>query len=68
MAENFLALKLGEVWSELAQDFENSGFKPIAIDGELISTMLQRFYKWTLHIKEAQIKLLKKDKQQALTL
>lgn len=65
LAENFLALKLGEVWTELAQDFETTGFRPIPIDGDLISTLTQRFYKWALHTKEAQVKLLKKDKQKA---
>lgn len=68
MAENFLALKLGETWAEVEHDFEKMGFRPIAIDGQLLLTLMHRFYKWALYIKEAQTELLQKEKQKALTI
>lgn len=68
LAENFLALKLGEVWTEMAQDFETTKFMPIAIDEQLILALTQRFCKWALYIQEAQLDLLHKEKQKAGTL
>lgn len=61
LAENFLALKLGEAWVELNRDFEKTGIRPLAIDSEMIGLLIHRFHKWALHIKTVQETLLRKD-------
>ncbi|KAK5646947.1 hypothetical protein RI129_005411 [Pyrocoelia pectoralis] len=58
LAENFLALKLGETWIEVSRDLENAGIVPLAIDAGFIAQLTHRFYKWSQHIKIAQEKLL----------
>lgn len=53
-----MTFKLGEVWVELNKDVEKAGIRPLAIDGELIATLIHRFHKYALHIKTIQQKLL----------
>ncbi|KAF5281280.1 hypothetical protein FQA39_LY05166 [Lamprigera yunnana] len=60
LAENFLALKLGEAWVEVSQDIEKSGIMPLAIDEEFIVYLKRRFRKWAQHIRISQEKLLEK--------
>ncbi|KAF5277774.1 hypothetical protein FQR65_LT03754 [Abscondita terminalis] len=61
LAENFLALKLGEAWVEVGQDIERSGICPLAIDEGFIVQLKRRFLKWSQHIQIAQKKLLEKQ-------
>lgn len=42
---------------ELEKDLEHAQINPLAYDKEIVSTMVQRFYKWSMHIKNGQEKL-----------
>lgn len=59
VAENYLALKLGETWCEIARDFEFIDMIPIAIDSYIIETLVQAFYKSSLQIRRAQKEILR---------
>ncbi|GJQ70255.1 hypothetical protein Trydic_g22699 [Trypoxylus dichotomus] len=63
LAENYFPLKLGEIWVELKRDMEVAGIRPLVYDLETISTMVRRFYKWSLFIRNAQKQLVFKQKK-----
>lgn len=60
----YFALKLGQVWVEIAKFFEQSGITPLGMDGQAIFLITQRYYMWTEMTKERQIRILQSlDKQ-----
>lgn len=58
LIENFLALKLGEVWTEVGNDIKALGTQLLGIDENLITTLCMRLPNMALYIKNLQIKLL----------
>ncbi|KRT86078.1 hypothetical protein AMK59_1996, partial [Oryctes borbonicus] len=66
LAENYFPLKLGEIWVELKKDMEVAGIRPLAYDLEIISTMVRRYYKWSVFIRNAQEKIVQKQKKQEI--
>ncbi|KAK4880266.1 hypothetical protein RN001_008412 [Aquatica leii] len=61
LAENFLALKLGEAWIEVSQDIDKSGIRPLAIDEAFMALLKRRFLKWSQHLQISQEKMLEKQ-------
>ncbi|XP_028127955.1 uncharacterized protein LOC114324351 [Diabrotica virgifera virgifera] len=61
LAENFLSLKLGEVWEELQLKFEIIKFEPLPIDAYIINSLVERTHQWGAHLKEAQRDILKQE-------
>ncbi|XP_031342178.1 cilia- and flagella-associated protein 69-like [Photinus pyralis] len=61
LAENFLALKLGETWMEVSRDLENAGVLPLAIDTAFVTQLTRRFHNWSQHIRISQEKLLEQE-------
>ncbi|XP_043786535.1 cilia- and flagella-associated protein 69-like [Apis laboriosa] len=60
----YFALKLGQVWVEIAKFFEQSGITPLGMDGQAIFLITQRYYMWTEMTKERQMRILQSiDKQ-----
>lgn len=59
MAENYLALKLGEEWKEIQQGFSRCKIKPIQTDEETLKTMVEITDKWAKDIQNQQHILLK---------
>lgn len=60
--ENFFALKIGEVWTEVASDLKRMGLKLTGIDTNLLSILTLRLPRWALHIKKSQITLINKQR------
>lgn len=60
LAENYLALKLGEEWKEIKQGFSRCKIKPIQTDEETLKTMVEITDKWAKDIQTQQYILLKK--------
>ncbi|KAJ9600852.1 hypothetical protein L9F63_000964, partial [Diploptera punctata] len=58
IVENFLALKIGEVWFEIAQDIQNLGVQPLALDAEVLETVLEHQRNWSLCIQDAQFRIM----------
>lgn len=58
LIESFLALKLGEVWCEIANDVKSLGIHLIGIDDNLITTLSMRLPNLAQYIQKAQIDLL----------
>ena len=56
--ENFLALKIGEVWSEIAQDLHNLGVQPLALDAEVLETLHTHQRNWSSCVQDAQLKTM----------
>lgn len=60
----YFALKLGQVWVEIAKFFEKSGITPLGMDGQAIFLITQRYYMWSEMTKERQARILQSmDKQ-----
>ncbi|KAL3283334.1 hypothetical protein HHI36_006482 [Cryptolaemus montrouzieri] len=63
VAENFFALKIGEVWDELQIHFERCGIRPLANDYEMLSIVLTRARKWGIFLQEKQRDILRAHKE-----
>ncbi|XP_072388560.1 cilia- and flagella-associated protein 69-like isoform X1 [Diabrotica undecimpunctata] len=61
LAENFLGLKLGEMWEELKLKFELMKFEPLPIDAYIINSLVERTHQWGAQLKEVQIDILKHE-------
>nr|XP_023027389.1 cilia- and flagella-associated protein 69-like [Leptinotarsa decemlineata] len=66
MAENFLALKLGEAWVELEIEFTVMNFKPLPADYKIMSTLVTRYHKWGEYLKETQNEIFREGKEKEL--
>lgn len=61
LMDNFFALKLGEVWVEIAADLKRMGLKLSGIDTNLLSILTLRLPRWALYIQKQQHTLIKKQ-------
>lgn len=67
VAENFLALKLRQVWEELNRDLVIASMKPLALDYELVSNLISRHKLWATHLAECQADIMKKAKNKDIS-
>lgn len=56
--ENFLTLKLGEVWTEVANDLKSLGLQLMGADDNLITTLSMRLPNMAQYIQNSQIAIL----------
>lgn len=64
MAENYLQFKLGEAWCEINKDLQTLGLHPMAIDGQIIETLIRKHYHWSMQVKEIQEEVLKRKNKE----
>lgn len=63
----YFALKLGQVWVEIAEFFEQSGITPLGMDGQTIFLITQRYHMWSKMAKERQDIILRSiDKEKEI--
>ncbi|EFN87177.1 Uncharacterized protein FLJ21062-like protein [Harpegnathos saltator] len=53
----YLQLKLGQMWAEVARYLEQAGITPLSVDAQLISNMVQWHRSWGAFIEESQRRL-----------
>ncbi|KAG5888919.1 hypothetical protein JTB14_019415 [Gonioctena quinquepunctata] len=58
LADNFLALKLGEAWVELQVEFNTVKFQPLPSDKKVISSLVTRYHKWGEFLRKTQLEIL----------
>ncbi|KAL1497007.1 hypothetical protein ABEB36_008039 [Hypothenemus hampei] len=59
LANNYLALKLGEAWKEIQQEFTKTKIKPIPYDKKTLEMMVQITDKWAKDIQKIQQDVLR---------
>ncbi|XP_025832774.1 uncharacterized protein LOC108732881 isoform X4 [Agrilus planipennis] len=62
LAQNYLLLKLGEVWSEIQIDLINENLQPIDLDSFLLDTVTKYYRNWGLRIQEAQHEIIQQNR------
>lgn len=60
LADNYLALKLGEEWKEIEQDFKKMNIRPIMLDQKVLRNMSEITDKWGKDIQQMQEDVVKK--------
>ncbi|XP_018355188.1 PREDICTED: cilia- and flagella-associated protein 69-like [Trachymyrmex septentrionalis] len=57
-AEMYLKLKLGQMWTELSRNLEQTGVNPLSVDKHLIVHMVHWHHSWRIAIEDHQRKLI----------
>ncbi|KAH1024471.1 hypothetical protein HUJ05_003948, partial [Dendroctonus ponderosae] len=60
LADNYLALKLGEEWKEIEQDFKKMNMRPILLDAKILKDMSEVTDKWGKDVQQMQKDVVKK--------
>lgn len=59
-------MKKGQIWIEVSTYLQENGIKPLEMDDEVISVMIQQHRRWTMNIKERQEKILRDYQQKEM--
>ncbi|KAJ8980209.1 hypothetical protein NQ317_002222 [Molorchus minor] len=66
LAENFLALKLGEAWIELKTEMDRIPITLIPADNKMVSFLIKRAIKWSSHLQTCQNTVLQNDSEKEM--